>query len=314
MAEIVKKSTREAYGETLVKISETMPDVVVLDADLSRSTMTAAFGKSCPMRFFNVGIAEQNLMAVAGGLAASGKTVFASTFAVFATGRAYDQVRQNIAYNAANVKIAATHSGLTVGEDGASHQALEDIALMRVLPNMNVVVPADAVEAAQVVRYAAQDPRPYYIRLGRLAVPVVFDDSYRFALGKAVTVKTGKDVAILATGYMLGQSLEAARILSERGIDAEVINMSTIKPLDIDAVVECAKRCRAVVTAEEHSIIGGLGSAVCEALCERYPVPVERVGVCDTFGESGTPDDLIRAYGLSPADVAEAAVRVIARK
>lgn len=309
-----KKSTREAYGEALVKLAEEIQDIVVLDADLSKSTMTAMFAKAHPDRFFNVGIAEQNLMAVAGGLAAAGKTVFASTFAVFATGRAYDQVRQNIAYNVANVKIAATHSGLTVGEDGASHQALEDISLMRSLPNMTVVVPADAVETEQAVRAAALDPRPYYIRLGRPAVPIVFDDKYRFQVGKAVTVREGRDVVIFATGYMLSISLEAAKLLEEAGVSAEVVNVSTIKPIDREKIVECARKCGRVVTAEEHSVIGGLGSAVCEVLSEEYPVRVIRIGVQDKFGESGTPDELMRAYGLSAQHVAEAACRAVSQK
>jgi len=307
------KSTREAYGETLAALGSEREDIVVLDADLSASTMTAVFKKAHPKRFINVGIAEQNLMAVAAGVAETGKTVFASTFAVFATGRAYDQVRQNIAYNKANVKIAATHSGLTVGEDGASHQMLEDIALMRVLPNMTVLVPADAKEAELAVRAAAETEGAFYLRLGRPAVPVIFDSTYRFQIGKAVTLREGTDVAIIATGYMVGQALLAHDLLKARGISALVINMSTIKPLDVDAIVAAAKLCGCVLTAEEHSIIGGLGSAVAEALSENYPVPMRRVGVMDTFGQSGTPQDLIKFYGLTPERVHDAATLLVSQ-
>ncbi len=308
------KATRQAYGETLVELGRENPNIVVLDADLSASTMTQMFARAFPDRFFNAGIAEQNLMSVAGGLAAAGKTVFASTFAVFATGRAYDQVRVGIAHNRLDVKIAATHSGLTVGEDGASHQALEDIALMRVLPNMTVVVPADATEAAQAVRAAAAKPGPFYIRLGRPAVPVLFGTDYRFVLGCARVLKQGTGVAVYATGHMVAVALQAAEILAAGGISAEVVNVSTIKPLDTETIVSAARRCGAAVTVEEHSIIGGLGSAVAEALSENYPVPLERVGVRDVFGESGKPAELLEAYGLSAAGVANACRKVTKRK
>ena len=308
------KATRQAYGETLVELGRENPNIVVLDADLSASTMTQMFAKVFPGRFFNVGVAEQNLMSVAGGLAAAGKTVFASTFAVFATGRAYDQVRVGIAYNRLDVKIAATHSGLTVGEDGASHQALEDIALMRGLPNMTVVVPADATEAAQAVRAAAAQYGPFYIRLGRPPVPVLFGGDYRFALGHAVSLRQGTSVAVFATGHMVAFALEAAGVLAAEGVSTEVVNVSTIKPLDVKAVVAAARKCGAAVTAEEHSIIGGLGSAIAEALSENFPAPLKRVGVRDVFGESGKPEELLKAYGLSPEGIAEACREVIRRK
>jgi len=308
------KATRQAYGETLVELGRENPDVVVLDADLSASTMTRMFGKAFPDRFFNVGIAEQNLMSVAGGLAAAGKTVFASTFAIFATGRAFDQVRVSIAHNRLDVKIAATHSGLTVGEDGASHQALEDIALMRVLPNMTVVVPADATEAAQAVRAAAAQPGPFYIRLGRPPVPMLFGPEYRFVLGRATVLRQGTGVVVFATGHMVAVALEAAGILWGEGISAGVVNVSTIKPLDVETIVAAAKRCGAAVTVEEHSIIGGLGSAVAEALCENFPVPLVRVGVRDVFGESGKPAELLKAYGLSADGVVNACREVTKRK
>ncbi len=308
------KATRQAYGETLVELGRENPNIVVLDADLSASTMTQMFSKAFPDRFFNAGIAEQNLMSVAAGLAATGKTVFASTFAVFATGRAYDQVRVGIAHNRLDVKIAATHSGLTVGEDGASHQSLEDIALMRVLPNMTVVVPADATEAAQAVRAAASTPGPFYIRLGRPPVPVLFGADHRFVLGRAEVLRHGTGVAVYATGHMVAVALEAAEILGAGGVSAEVVNVSTIKPLDTGTIVAAAKRCGAAVTVEEHSIIGGLGSAIAEALCENYPVPLERVGVRDVFGESGKPAELLKAYGLSAEGVANACREVTRRK
>jgi transketolase len=313
-AQVEMKATRQAYAEALVELGREDPKIVVLDADLSASTMTQQFGRAFAGRFFNTGIAEQNLMSVAGGLAAGGKTVFASTFAVFATGRAYDQVRVSIAHNKLNVKIAATHSGLTVGEDGASHQALEDIALMRALPNMTVVVPADATEAGQAVRLAAGRQGPFYIRLGRPPVPVLFGSDYRFELGRAKRLLEGADVALFATGHMVAVALDAARLLDAEGISVEVVNVSTIKPLDVDAVVAAARKCGAAVTVEEHSIIGGLGSAVAEALAESFPVLLRRVGVRDVFGESGKPADLLRAYGLVPESVAAACREVMARR
>lgn len=314
MSDTQMKATRVAYGEMLVRLAMEREDIVVLDADLSQSTMTAMFANVCPTRFINTGIAEQNLMAIAGGLAASGLTVFASTFAVFATGRAYDQIRQNIAHNRLNVKIVATHSGITVGEDGASHQALEDIALMRALPNMTVVVPADAVETALVIKAIANDQKPYYVRLGRPPVPVIFDATHKWQVGKASVLREGEDVAIFATGLMVAVSLKARDELSRRGISAEVVNVSTIKPLDEETLLRSAQKCGAVVTAEEHSIIGGLGSAVAEMLSEKMPLRLRRIGTRDTFGESGTPDELLRAYGLTSSDIVSACVEVLAKK
>ncbi|MBX6377089.1 MAG: transketolase family protein [Clostridia bacterium] len=309
-----KKATRDAYGEALVELGGREPRLVVLDADLSKSTKTAVFGKHFPDRFFNVGISEQNLMATAAGLAISGLIPFASTFAIFATGRAWEQIRNTICYPALNVKIAASHAGLTVGEDGASHQALEDLALMRVLPNMTVLVPADAVEAYQAVAAAARLAGPVYIRLGRSAVPVIFGPDYRFEPGRVVPLREGRDVAVFATGTLVAPALEAAAELAREGVGAAVYNVSTLKPLDGDAVVRAARSCGAVVTAEEHQVAGGLGGAIAEVLAETWPVPIERVGVRDRFGQSGKADDLMAAYGLTAAGVADAVRRVLAHK
>jgi transketolase len=309
-----KIATRDAYGEALVELGRERRDVVVLDADLSKSTKTASFAKIFPERFFNMGIAEANLMGTAAGLAAAGKTPFVSTFAVFATGRAFDQVRNSIAYPHLNVKICATHAGITVGEDGASHQSIEDIALMRSLPGMTVIVPADGPETKQAVRAAAEHKGPVYIRLGRSGVPVLFDTDYKFTIGRAAVLRQGEDVALLACGIMVAEALEAARQLAEKGIRAAVLNVSTIKPLDVEAVVRAARATGAVVTCEEHNIIGGLGSAVAEVLGEEYPVPLERVGIRDTFGQSGKPAELLEYYGLTAAHIARAAERAVARK
>jgi len=309
-----KKATRDAYGEALVALGRTNPDVVVLDADLSKSTKTALFAREFPERFFNMGIAEQDMMAVAAGLAASGKIPFPSTFAVFAAGRVYDQVRNSICYPGLNVKIGASHAGLTVGEDGASHQMLEDIALMRVLPNMTVVVPADATEAAKAVPALAARYGPAYLRLGRPAVPVLFDDDYPFEIGRAVLLRPGRDVAILACGVMVAPALAAAESLAGEGIEAAVLNVSTIKPIDAEAVEWAASTFGAVVTAEEHSVIGGLGSAVAEVLAETVPVPMARIGVRDVFGQSGKPDELLQFYGLTPQAISQACRDVIARR
>ncbi|MGI6129849.1 MAG: transketolase family protein, partial [bacterium] len=280
---VEKIATRDAYGETLIELGRELKDLVVLDADLSKSTKTAGFAKLFPERFFNMGIAESNLMGTAAGLATAGKIPFVSTFAVFATGRAYDQIRNSIVYPQLNVKICATHAGITVGEDGASHQALEDIALMRVLPNMTVVVPADGPETKQAVRAAAKHQGPVYIRLGRSGVPVLFDEEYKFDIGRIVTLRPGQDVAIFACGIMVAEALAAAELLAGQGIDAEVLNVSTIKPLNAEQVTAAAARTGAVVTCEEHNIIGGLGSAVAEVLGEHCPVPLERIGVKDVF-------------------------------
>lgn len=298
-------ATREAYGKTLVELVENK-DIVVLDADLAGATKTAMFKKACPERFFDMGIAEGDMMGTAAGLAVSGKIPFASTFAIFAVGRGFEQIRNSICYPNINVKIAATHAGVTVGEDGGSHQAIEDISLMRSLPNMVVLNPADAVEARQMVLAAAEYVGPMYLRFGRAATPVIHDESYKFELGKGEVVKEGKDVSIIATGIMVAKALEAAETLKAEGIDAEVINISTIKPLDNELVLASAKKTGKVVTAEEHSIIGGLGSAVCELLAEEHPVKVTRIGVKDCFGQSGSPAALLEHYGLTAADIVKA--------
>jgi len=308
------KATRDAYGEALRELGGRYRDIVVLDADLSKSTKTNVFAKAYPDRFFNVGIAEQNLVGTAAGLAASGKIPFVSTFAMFAAGRAFEQVRNSVCYPRLNVKICATHAGLTVGEDGASHQAIEDIALMRCLPGMTVIVPADATETHQAVAWAAEYKGPVYIRLGRAAVRAVFGESFRFALGRAALLAEGADLTIIACGVMVAAARRAADELTQTGITARVLNMSSIKPLDSAAVIKAARDTGAIVTCEEHSVIGGLGSAVAEVLGENAPVPLERVGVLDTFGESGTPDALLAKYNLTAADIVRAAKRVVQRK
>ncbi|MGE5484552.1 MAG: transketolase family protein [Ignavibacteriales bacterium] len=307
------KATREAYGEALLQLGRERPDIVVLDADLSKSTMTAKFGKEFPDRFFNAGIAEANLIGTAAGLALGGLVPFASTFAVFATGRVYDQIRQSVAYPALGVKVCATHAGITVGADGATHQSIEDIALMRVLPNMTVIVPADDVETVQAIRAAAAHPGPVYVRLGRHPVPRVTPDQYRFEIGRAATIREGGDVCIFACGVCVSIALDAAQALEKRGINAEVVNVSTIKPLDVEAIVRAARKCGRAVTVEEHNVIGGLGGAVCEELAERCPVPVRRVGIPDVFGQSGAPGELLKEYGLTAEDVAKAAEDLVRR-
>lgn len=309
-----KMATRDAYGQALVELGKINKDIVVLDADLSKSTKTEKFFKEFPERFFNMGIAEQNLIGCAAGFAASGKIPFASSFAVFATGRAYDQIRNSIGYTHLNVKIAASHAGLTVGEDGGSHQMIEDLALMRAVPGMTVIVPADGEEAKQAVFAAAEYKGPVYIRLGRPKIPMIFDSSYKFAIGRAPVLKKGTDVALVATGIMVGQALQAAEELQAQGINAAVVNVSTIKPIAEKTITEIARETGAVVTCEEHNIFGGLGSAVAEVLVENYPVPMERIGVKDTFGESGKPDQLLEKYGLASQDIVEAAKKVISRK
>lgn len=305
------KATREAYGEALKKLAAANPNVVVLDADLSGSTKTSEFKKVAPERFFNVGIAEQDLIGTAAGMAIAGKIPFASSFAMFAAGRAFEIIRNTVAYPKLNVKIAATHAGLTVGEDGASHQAIEDISLMRSIPNMTVINPADSIEAEQAVLKAAEITGPVYIRLGRMNVEDVYDETYKFELGKGVELKKGNDVSIIATGLMVQEALKAAGILSEKGIDARVINIHTIKPIDKDIIINAAKDTGTIVTAEEHSIIGGLGSAVLEVLSDVYPVPVKRVGVLDTFGESGKPAELLEKYQLTAKNIVEACEEAI---
>lgn len=309
-----KIATREAYGKALVELGKENKDVVVLDADLAKSTKTINFGKEFPDRFFDMGIAEQNMMGTAAGLAAAGKIPFASSFAVFAAGRAYDQLRQSICYPGLNVKIGASHAGITVGEDGASHQALEDIALMRALPNMTVLVPADGPATTAAVRAAAEINGPVYIRLGRSKVPVIYGEDLEFVPGKAVKLRSGKDVTVIACGIMVSVALEAAAQLEREGISAAVMDMHTIKPLDVAAVIQAARETGAVVTAEEHSIIGGLGGAVAEVLGESVPVPLMRVGIPDVFGESGKPGELMEKYGLTASHIVSAVKDVLARK
>ena len=309
-----KIATREAYGNALAEFGSEY-DFVVLDADLAAATKTGTFKKKFPERFFDCGIAEGNMMCVAAGLAAAGKTVFASSFAMFAAGRAFEQIRNSIGYPHLNVKIGATHAGITVGEDGATHQCLEDIALMRTIPGMVIVNPADAVEARAAVKAALEYNGPMYLRFGRLAVPVFNDaDTYEFELGKGICLKDGSDVAIIASGVTVDMSLKAAELLADKGISARVINIHTIKPIDRDIILKAAAETGAIVTAEEHNIIGGLGSAVCEAVCEAAPVPVVRVGVNDTFGRSGKVPPLLEYYGLTPADIVAKAKAAIALK
>lgn len=307
-------ATRDAYGQALVELGGRVPELVVLDADLSKSTKTGDFAKVYPDRFFDMGVAEQNLMGTAAGMSLAGKIPCASTFAVFATGRAFDQVRNTIAYPGLNVKIVATHAGITVGEDGASHQAIEDIALMRVLPGMTVIAPADATEARRAVEAAVAMQGPVYIRLGRTAVPVLFGDDYRFQIGKAVVLREGPEAAIFATGIMVAEALQAAEQLAGRGLSVTVVNVHTIKPLDADLIVEIARRTGAVIAAEEHSIYGGLGSAVAEVLGERCPAPLLRLGVRDRFGESGKPAELMESFGLTAPHIVRAVEQVRLRR
>ncbi len=309
------KATRESYGLTLAELGETNKDIVVLDADLSGSTKTAIFGKKFPDRFFNCGIAEGNMMSVAAGLAACGKTVFASSFAMFATGRAFEQIRNSICYPGLNVKVAASHAGVSVGEDGATHQCIEDISIMRSIPGMVVVSPADDAEACAAVRAAAEYNGPMYIRLGRLVYPDVYTpETCHFKLGKGDVLRDGSDVTIVATGLMLSESLIAADILEKEGISAAVINISTIKPIDAELLVKYAQKTGCIVTAEEHNIIGGLGSAVCEALSEHRPVPVSRVGINDVFGLSGKAKEVLAYFGLTGEKIAERAKMIMKMK
>ena len=300
-----KKSTRQAYGEALIKLGKENNDVVVLEADLSKSTMTAYFKKEFPERHINVGIAEADMIGTAAGFATTGKIPFASTFAMFAAGRAYDQIRNSVAYPKLNVKICPTHAGVSLGEDGGSHQAIEDVALMRVIPGMVVLSPADATETEQMVFAAAKYNGPVYIRLGRLNIPVIYGDDYKFEIGKAHTLTEGNDVAILATGLMVYEALEAAKLLEAEGVKARVINVSTIKPLDEETILKAAKECKFIVTSEEHSVIGGLGGAVSEFLSENYPVKVVKHGVYDEFGQSADGDTMLNNYKLRAKDIAE---------
>lgn len=305
-------ATRDAYGEALKILGKENENVVVLDADLSKSTKTAVFAKEHPERFINVGIAEQNLMGVAAGIATTGKIPFASTFAMFATGRAFEIIRNSIGYPKLNVKIAATHAGLTVGEDGASHQALEDISIMRSIPNMVVLCPADGVEAKAAVLEAAKHEGPVYIRLGRSKVPAVFEEgSYSFEIGKGVEVSGGTDVTIIATGIMLSKAIEAGKKLAEEGISARIINMPTIKPIDREIIIKAAEETKGIVTAEEHNVIGGLGSAVSEVVSSSCPTLVKRVGTNDVFGESGDGDELLEKYGLTAENIVKNAKEIL---
>lgn len=303
---MTKIATREAYGQALAELGSEIEDIVVLDADLSGSTKTAVFAKKYPERFFNIGIAEQDLMGTAAGLATCGKIPFASTFAVFGSGRAYEQIRNSICYPNLNVKVAVTHAGLTVGEDGATHQSVEDLALMRALPNMTVINPADAVEAKKALKAAALYDGPVYLRFGRLPVEVIFDEDYEYEIGKGKILKEGSDVAIIATGIMVGEALKAAELLKNDGINAMVVNIHTLKPIDEEIILKAAE-CGAVVTAEEHSIIGGLGSAVAEVLSEKKPTLMRRVGIKDKFGQSGKPEELLKLYNLTAEHIAEVA-------
>ena len=307
-------ATRDAYGEALVELGAENAQVVALDADLSGSTKTAVFAKKFPERFFNMGIAEANMVGTAAGLAAVGKIPFVSTFAIFAVGRAWEQVRQSVAYPKANVKIVATHGGVTVGEDGGSHQSVEDVAIMRAVPNMTVIVPADGAETKGAIRAAALYKGPVYIRLGRNKVPSVFGPDYRFEIGKGCELTAGNDLTFVTTGLMTAQALAAAEILKKEGIAARVVHMGTVKPLDEELLLKAARETGAIVTAEEHSIIGGLGGAVAELLAERQPVPLKRIGVNDRFGTSGKADELLKYFGLMPDDLADAAREIMSRK
>ena len=315
MSEIKMVATRDAYGKVLAEIGRENPNVVVLDADLSVSTKTSVFAKAFPERFFDMGVAEQDMIGTAAGLAASGKIVFASTFAVFGSGRAWDQIRISVAYTRLNVKIVVTHAGITTGEDGASHQANEDIAIMRALPNMTVVVPADGVETERVIREAVKFYGPMYIRLSRPKTPILHENpNYEFKIGKGEVLRAGSDLTIMACGTMVAPSLEAARSLEKQGLSARVVNLHTIKPLDKELIVNSAKETGAIVTVEEHSIIGGLGGAVAEVLVENCPVPMVRVGLKDVFGESGKPDELLVMFGLMAEEIAKATVIAAGRK
>ena len=300
-----KKSTRVAYGEALVKLGKVNKDVVVLEADLSKSTMTAYFKKEFPERHINVGIAEADMIGTAAGIATTGKIPFASTFAHFAAGRAFDQVRNSVAYPQLNVKICPTHAGVSLGEDGGSHQSVEDVALMRAIPGMVALSPADAVETEKMVFAVAEYKGPVYVRLGRLNIPVLFDENYKFEIGKAATLREGNDVAILATGLMVSEALEAAKLLEEKGVKARVVNVSTIKPLDTETVLKAAKECKFIVTSEEHSVIGGLGSAVSEYLSEVHPAKVVKHGIQDVFGQSADGETMLTNYGLRAKDIVE---------
>ena len=307
MAEVKKMATRDGYGKALVALGAEHDDIVVLDADLAGSTKTGMFAKAYPDRHFNCGIAEADMMSVAAGLAATGLTPFASSFAMFASGRAYEQIRNSIGYPALNVKIGASHGGLSVGEDGASHQCCEDFALMRSIPGMVVICPADGVEAEAATKAAYAHQGPVYLRMGRLAVPVFHEEGFEFQIGKGEVMRDGNDVAIIANGLMVYEAVKAGETLAGLGINARIINMATIKPLDEELILTAAKECGKVITCEEHSVIGGLGEAVCSLLSEKLPTPVRRIGVQDVFGESGPAAEVLKLYGLCEAHIVEVA-------
>ena len=307
MADVKKMATREGYGKGLVELGKLHDNVVVLDADLAGSTKTGMFAKAYPDRHFNCGIAEGNMMSVAAGLAAAGMVPFASSFAMFASGRAFEQIRNSIGYPHLNVKIGATHGGMSVGEDGASHQCCEDFALMRAIPGMTIICPADGVEAEAAVKAAYDHEGPVYLRFGRLAVPVFHEEGFQFQIGKGEVMRDGKDVAIIANGLMVYEAMKAGEALAEAGIDAMIINMSTVKPLDEELVLAAAKKCGRIITAEEHSVIGGLGEAVCSLLSEKLPTPIKRVGVQDAFGQSGPAAEVLEYYGLCADNIVKVA-------
>jgi transketolase len=308
------KALRAVYGKTLARLGASMPEIVVLDADLSKSTKTSDFAKAFPKRFHDLGIAEQDMLATAAGMAAAGLTPFASTFAIFGTGRAWEQLRNSVCYPELNVKLVATHGGITVGEDGGSHQAIEDLALTRVIPNLRVIVPADPMETEQVIETVAAEKGPFYVRLPRGSGPDVHPEGYRFQVGKACVLREGDDVTIVGIGLMVKVALDAAELLAKEGIEATVINASSLKPLDVDTLEAAARATGAVVTIEEHSVIGALGGAVAEALSERYPVPVVRQGIMDMFGQSGTASELLVHYGLTAEVTVQKAKRAIELK
>ncbi|WP_434793786.1 Apulose-4-phosphate transketolase subunit B [Terrisporobacter petrolearius] len=307
----MKRATRESYGATLVELGKEREDIVVLEADLSKATKSEMFAKEFPERFVNVGIAEQNMVGMAAGLASTGKVTFATTFAVFAAGRAFEVIRNSVCYPKANVKIAATHAGITVGPDGGSHQAIEDIAIMCSLPNMVVLSPADDIEACKCVKAAAEIDAPVYLRFGRIALDDIYTDEYNFKIGKGNEIFSGNDVTIISTGIMVHKSLKAAKELKEEGINARVINMATIKPIDEEIIIKAAKETKGIVTVEEHSVIGGLGDRVSAVVCENAPIVVKKIGVKDVFGESGSPDVLLEKHGLTVENIKETVKNIV---
>ena len=300
-----KKATRQSYGETLEKLGEKYKDIVVLDADLSAATKTAIFAKKYPDRFFDMGIAEANMMSTAAGMATTGKVPFASTFAVFAAGRSYDQIRNSICYPKLNVKICATHAGITVGEDGATHQMLEDISMMRTLPNMKVLSPADDIETKWAIEEAYKQEGPVYVRLSRLATPIIYDENQKFEFGKMIQIGDGTDATIFATGDVLAEALKAKELLKNKGIDIRVVDVHTIKPIDEDMIVKCAKETKRLISIEDHSVIGGLGSAISEVLTSKFPAKLERIGINDEFGRSGKAEELIKFYGVDCSKIVD---------